>query len=58
MNMHFHKFQGNGNDFILFDNRNNNFDLTAAQVQKICDRRFGIGADGLMLINVSAKYDF
>jgi len=58
MNMHFHKFQGNGNDFILLDNRNNNFDLTAAQVQKICDRRFGIGADGLMLINVSAKYDF
>lgn len=58
MNIHFHKFQGNGNDFILLDNRNNNIHITNAQVQKLCNRRFGIGADGLMIVNASANYDF
>lgn len=56
--MHFHKFQGNGNDFVLFDNRENTFKLNASQVQMICDRRFGIGADGLILLNPSQKHDF
>jgi len=45
MKMHFHKFQGNGNDFILLDNCNNKIYISNAQVQKLCNRRFGIGAD-------------
>lgn len=58
MNIHFYKFQGNGNDFIILDNRGNYIDLNATQIQKLCNRRFGIGADGLMLVVVSAMYDF
>lgn len=58
MNIHFYKFQGNGNDFVIVDNRNNILDLTIIQIQNLCNRRFGIGADGLMLVNSSDKYDF
>lgn len=58
MKVQFHKFQGNGNDFIIFDNRNNTCKLSTTQIQKICDRRFGIGADGLILLNISKEFDF
>lgn len=58
MHLTFHKYQGTGNDFVIIDNRNNAVQLTTAQVKKICDRRFGIGADGLMLLNSKEGYDF
>jgi diaminopimelate epimerase len=59
MTIHFYKYQGTGNDFIVFDNRaNENGFLSADQVRRLCDRRFGIGADGLMLLNEKAGYDF
>lgn len=58
MKIHFHKFQGNGNDFVLLDNRDNNIGLSTLQIQRLCSRRFGIGADGLMLVNISENYDF
>lgn len=59
MNIHFYKYQGTGNDFVITDNRNGLFNnLTTAQVKKICDRRFGIGADGFMLLNTREGYDF
>lgn len=54
----FYKYQGTGNDFVILDNRNNSIQLTTKQVRHICDRRFGIGADGLMLLNSKAGYDF
>ncbi len=55
----FYKYQGTGNDFVIFDNRRGSFDnLTVKQVKHICDRRFGVGADGLMLLNVKPGYDF
>jgi diaminopimelate epimerase len=57
--IHFYKYQGTGNDFVLIDDRNENF---AVQNQKLvahlCHRRFGIGADGLMLLRKSADTDF
>ena len=56
--MHFYKYQGTGNDFIIFDNREAKIELTRKQISRLCDRRFGIGADGVMLLNKQAGYDF
>ena len=59
MKIEFHKYQGTGNDFIIIDNRNGlNLSLNTEQVKNLCDRRFGIGADGLMLLNDKQDYDF
>lgn len=59
MNIHFYKYQGAGNDFILIDNRESpiqNIDYN--RIALLCDRRFGIGADGLMFLKGHADYDF
>ena len=59
MKIHFYKYQGAGNDFVLVDNRNGlHTNLTTAQINQMCDRHFGIGADGLMLLNKSESHDF
>ena len=58
MTIHFYKYQGTGNDFVIIDNRNGSIELTTEQVKHLCGRRFGIGADGLMLLNSLAGYDF
>jgi diaminopimelate epimerase len=59
MQVEFHKYQGTGNDFIVIDNRNGHqLDLSVEKVKKLCDRKFGIGADGLMLLNEKSGYDF
>ena len=59
MILQFAKYQGTGNDFVILDNRDNKYDnLTKKQIEFLCDRRFGIGADGLMLLNTHANYDF
>ena len=56
--MHFWKYQGTGNDFILIDNRLNHFDKSESTVKWLCDRRFGIGADGLICLESSDQADF
>ncbi len=48
MQVPFYKYQGTGNDFILLDDRETNVELTPELIRTLCDRRFGIGADGLM----------
>ena len=59
MTISFSKYQGTGNDFILLDNRQQIYSgLTQLEIAKYCDRRFGIGADGLMLLNLKEGYDF
>jgi diaminopimelate epimerase len=59
MKLSFHKYHGTGNDFILVDNREkvlqgHEFDYFA----DLCHRRFGIGADGVILLNEHPEYDF
>lgn len=58
MNIKFHKYQGAGNDFIIIDNRLQLYDLSNTIVKQLCDRKFGIGADGLMLLENCSGYDF
>ncbi|MBL0356900.1 MAG: diaminopimelate epimerase [Chitinophagaceae bacterium] len=59
MKIAFCKYQGTGNDFIIIDNFNGEaISLTTKQIRKLCDRHFGIGADGLMLLNKKEGYDF
>lgn len=59
MNLSFYKYQGTGNDFVMIDNRNNVFDKkNTALVSRLCDRRFGVGADGLILIENHENLDF
>jgi diaminopimelate epimerase len=58
MLLSFHKYQGTGNDFILVDNRSGDISLTQKQVSSLCDRRFGIGGDGLMELQLAEGFDF
>lgn len=59
MRIDFYKYQGTGNDFIILDNRLGNYtQLTNVEIAFLCDRRFGIGADGLMLLQLKEGYDF
>lgn len=59
MKCNFYKYQGAGNDFVMIDNREWSFPKNNNQmVKKLCDRRFGIGGDGLILLEPSEKYDF
>lgn len=54
----FYKYQGAGNDFLIADNRDGGLHLTVEQIASLCDRRYGVGADGLMLLEKSPVYDF
>ena len=48
--MKFYKYQGAGNDFLIADNRDGSIVLSTEQIAALCDRRYGVGADGLMLL--------
>ncbi len=56
--MHFYKYQGTGNDFVVVDDRAKTFNLNQEAIALLCHRRFGIGADGFMLLQEAEGYDF
>lgn len=58
MKLSFYKYQAAGNDFVCFDNRQGEVKLTTKQIGRICDRRFGVGADGIIYVERDANYDF
>src|SRR5690349_6787207 len=58
MTVNFYKYQGTGNDFVMIDNRSKGLTLEREKIERLCDRRFGIGADGLIYLQNKDGYDF
>ena len=59
MKISFDKYQGAGNDFIMLDNRSGVYSsLSQLQLKKLCDRNYGIGADGIILVETTPDADF
>lgn len=56
--MLFYKYQGTGNDFILVDNRNSQANKSKSRIQSLCNRKFGIGSDGIIFLEAHSDYDF
>jgi diaminopimelate epimerase len=56
--LHFHKFQGTGNDFLLVDNLEGVWKFSVDQIVRLCHRKFGIGSDGLILLERHPELDF
>ena len=59
MNLEFYKYQGTGNDFVMIDNRTKTFPKENTNlISQLCDRNFGVGADGVILIENVTGFDF
>ena len=58
MTVKFYKYQGTGNDFVMIDNRAYGLTKQREDIEKLCNRRFGIGGDGLIYLQNKAGYDF
>ncbi len=58
MKIAFSKYHGAGNDFVIIDNRTGQIELNTEQIRLLCDRRFGVGSDGLILMQTHDQLDF
>ena len=59
MKISFYKYQGTGNDFVMIDNRTKTFPKDRTDIiSQLCDRNFGVGADGVILIEDNLNLDF
>ncbi|MDB4061556.1 diaminopimelate epimerase [Vicingaceae bacterium] len=58
MGLKFYKYQGTGNDFIMIDGRKESVKFSTNEILSLCDRRFGIGADGLIILKEEEGVDF
>lgn len=58
MKIDFTKYSGHGNDFVLIDLRDSDIELSKDSIISICNRRFGVGADGIIFISLSSQSDF
>jgi diaminopimelate epimerase len=58
LKLSFEKYQGTGNDFIMLDNREETFDAYSLPISSLCSRKFGIGADGVIVIQNHPTLDF
>ena len=58
MTITFLKYQGTGNDFIMIDNRDGALRFSSEQIVRLCDRKFGVGSDGVVLIEPHSSEDF
>ncbi len=58
MTINFYKYQATGNDFIIIDSRGGDYVFTKENISSLCDRKYGVGSDGLMLIMDNDEVDF
>ncbi len=61
MDIHFYKYQGTGNDFVIIDNIEYEYDLshfTTERIAFLCNRKYGVGADGVIILDKSDNHDF
>lgn len=58
MKLDFYKYQGTGNDFIMINCLRQRIHLSASQIQQLCNRKTGIGSDGVIFLRPSVEHDF